>query len=199
MQSSKNARLIFQPFDFNTIPIFVWSVREGFLGRVFHMQGSRIQGERRVQTLLLQNARNGSDQHVASKPETDSIALRSVAMQMSLNCLSLQPARIATRAAPSRPSCKVAIRAVAATEREVPAQQLRKPAPHGRLYNFAAGPAVLPVEVLEEAQEGLLNWKGSGTSVMEMSHRGKEFSSIIQQAEDDLRALLKIPDNYQVC
>lgn len=57
---------------------------------------------------------------------------------------------------------------------------------------------MLPVEVLEEAQQGLLNWKGSGTSVMEMSHRGKEFSSIIQQAEDDLRSLLSIPDNYQV-
>ena len=121
-------------------------------------------------------------------------------MQMSLNQLPRQHMHAAGRINPPfrRTSCRVAVRAVAATEREVPSQQLSKPAPHGRVYNFAAGPAVLPVEVLEEAQEGLLNWKGSGTSVMEMSHRGKEFSSIIQQAEDDLRSLLKIPDNYQV-
>lgn len=117
-------------------------------------------------------------------------------MQMSLGRLPQQHARVA--AAPRRSCCKLSVRAVAATEREVAPQQLSKPAPHGRLYNFAAGPAVLPVEVLEEAQEGLLNWKGSGTSVMEMSHRGKEFSSIIHQAEHDLRELLDIPDNYQV-
>lgn len=98
---------------------------------------------------------------------------------------------------PSRPTCRrLVTRAVAATE--AAPKQVAKPAPHGRLYNFAAGPAVLPVEVLEEAQADLLNWKGSGTSVMEMSHRGKEFSKIIQQAEDDLRQLLNIPDNYQV-
>lgn len=98
---------------------------------------------------------------------------------------------------PARPVCpSIVTRAVAATE--AAPKQIAKPAPHGRLYNFAAGPAVLPVEVLEEAQADLLNWKGSGTSVMEMSHRGKEFSKIIQQAEDDLRQLLNIPDNYQV-
>lgn len=104
-----------------------------------------------------------------------------------------------TRTTPPRRGCRrLVTQAVAATQQEVPTKQVRKPAPHGRLYNFAAGPAVLPVEVLEEAQEGLLNWKGSGSSVMEMSHRGKEFSQIIQQAEDDLRQLLSIPDNYQV-
>ena len=120
-----------------------------------------------------------------------------VNMQMSLNSLPRQHVRAAT--APRQTCCFRSACAVAATAQEIaPAQQLNKPAPHGRLYNFAAGPAVLPVEVLEEAQDGLLNWKGSGTSVMEMSHRGKEFSSIIQQAEDDLRSLLKIPDNYQV-
>ena len=117
-------------------------------------------------------------------------------MQMSLLRAPRQHARIAS--SPRRSCCKLSVRAVAATERELAPQQVQKPAPHGRLYNFAAGPAVLPVEVLEEAQEGLLNWKGSGTSVMEMSHRGKEFSSIIQQAEEDLRSLLNIPDNYQV-
>ncbi|KAL3137796.1 Phosphoserine aminotransferase [Trebouxia sp. C0009 RCD-2024] len=118
-------------------------------------------------------------------------------MQMALS--NLPRAHVPVACTPRRTSCFRSARAVAATAQEVaPAQQLSKPAPHGRLYNFAAGPAVLPVEVLEEAQQGLLNWKGSGTSVMEMSHRGKEFSSIIQQAEDDLRSLLSIPDNYQV-
>jgi phosphoserine aminotransferase len=66
------------------------------------------------------------------------------------------------------------------------------------VYNFSAGPAVLPVPVLEQAQADLVNWQGSGMSVMEMSHRGKEFSSIIEKAEADLRTLLKIPDDYQV-
>ena len=118
-------------------------------------------------------------------------------MQMSVN--NLHRARVPVACTPRRTSCLRSAHAVAATAQETaPAQQLSKPASHGRLYNFAAGPAVLPVEVLEEAQQGLLNWKGSGTSVMEMSHRGKEFSSIIQQAEDDLRSLLSIPDNYQV-
>lgn len=70
--------------------------------------------------------------------------------------------------------------------------------PHGRVYNFSAGPAVLPLSVLEEAQADLLNWKGSGISVMEMSHRGPEFMRIIEEAEADLRALLGIPDNYKV-
>ncbi|KAL2652971.1 hypothetical protein R1flu_021099 [Riccia fluitans] len=67
-----------------------------------------------------------------------------------------------------------------------------------RVYNFAAGPATLPASVLKQAQADLYNWRGSGMSVMEMSHRGKEFLSIIQKAEADLRTLLKIPDNYEV-
>lgn len=117
-------------------------------------------------------------------------------MPMSVSNLPRSHVPVACR--PRRTSCLRSARAAAATQEVAPAQQISKPAPHGRLYNFAAGPAVLPVEVLEEAQQGLLNWKGSGTSVMEMSHRGKEFSSIIQQAEDDLRSLLSIPDNYQV-
>jgi phosphoserine aminotransferase len=70
--------------------------------------------------------------------------------------------------------------------------------PYGRVFNFSAGPAVLPLPVLEEAQADLLSWKGSGISVMEMSHRGPEFSRIIEEAEADLRALLSIPDNYKV-
>ena len=66
------------------------------------------------------------------------------------------------------------------------------------IYNFSAGPAVLPRAVLEQAQAELLDWHGSGMSVMEMSHRGKEFMSIAGQAEADLRELLAIPDNYRV-
>ena len=67
-----------------------------------------------------------------------------------------------------------------------------------RPYNFSAGPAVLPEAVLECAQTELLDWQGSGMSVMEMSHRGKEFISIAEQAEADLRELLAIPNNYKV-
>ena len=67
-----------------------------------------------------------------------------------------------------------------------------------RIHNFSAGPAALPEEVLLQAQEELLDWHGAGCSVMEMSHRGKEFSSIIEQAETDLRELMGIPDQYKV-
>ena len=67
-----------------------------------------------------------------------------------------------------------------------------------RVYNFSAGPAVLPEEVLLQAREELLDWHGSGVSVMEMSHRGKEFIAIAQKAEADLRELLAIPASYKV-
>ncbi len=66
------------------------------------------------------------------------------------------------------------------------------------VFNFSAGPAVLPGPVLEQARQELLDWQGSGMSVMEMSHRGSHFMSIAQQAEADLRALLSIPAGYQV-
>ncbi len=68
----------------------------------------------------------------------------------------------------------------------------------GRVYNFSAGPAVLPEEVLKEAAEEMLDYKGTGMSVMEMSHRSKAFQTIIETAEQDLRDLLHIPDNYKV-
>jgi phosphoserine aminotransferase len=67
-----------------------------------------------------------------------------------------------------------------------------------RAFNFSAGPAVLPEEVLQQAGEEMLDWQGSGMSVMEMSHRGKQFSSIAEQAEADLRDLMAIPGNYKV-
>ncbi|MCR4298076.1 MAG: 3-phosphoserine/phosphohydroxythreonine transaminase [Gallionella sp.] len=66
------------------------------------------------------------------------------------------------------------------------------------IYNFSAGPAVLPKEVLQQAQAELPDWHGSGMSVMEMSHRGKEYMSIQAQAEADLRELMGIPANYKV-
>ena len=67
-----------------------------------------------------------------------------------------------------------------------------------RVYNFSAGPAVLPEEVLSLAREEMLDWHGSGMSVMEMSHRGKEFTAIAHGAHADLRELLNIPANYKV-
>ena len=67
-----------------------------------------------------------------------------------------------------------------------------------RIFNFSAGPAVLPEEVLSRAGDEMLDWHGSGMCVMEMSHRGKEFMSIAAEAEKDLRELLAIPNNYKV-
>ena len=67
-----------------------------------------------------------------------------------------------------------------------------------RVYNFSAGPAILPQTVLQQAQQEMLDWHGSGMSIMEMSHRGKEFTSVAQAAEADLRELMGVPDNYKV-
>ncbi len=67
-----------------------------------------------------------------------------------------------------------------------------------RVFNFSAGPAMLPEAVLKQAQEEMLDWQGSGMCVAEMSHRGKEFMSIAEKAEADLRELMAIPDNYKV-
>ncbi len=67
-----------------------------------------------------------------------------------------------------------------------------------RVYNFSAGPAVLPEEVLKEAAEEMLDYRGTGMSVMEMSHRSKAYDTIIKEAEADLRSLLAIPENYKV-
>jgi len=67
-----------------------------------------------------------------------------------------------------------------------------------RVVNFSAGPGALPVSVLETVQQDLLNWHGSGMSVMEMSHRGQEFTTIAAQTEADLRDIMAIPENYRV-
>ena len=67
-----------------------------------------------------------------------------------------------------------------------------------RVFNFNPGPAVLPLEVLEQAQAELIDFRGTGMSVMEISHRSTEFESVIQTAEADLRELLGIPGNYKI-
>jgi phosphoserine aminotransferase len=67
-----------------------------------------------------------------------------------------------------------------------------------RIFNFSAGPATLPIAVLEQAQQEMTDWQGAGMSVMEMSHRGKEFISIAEKAEADLREVMAIPDHYKV-
>lgn len=67
-----------------------------------------------------------------------------------------------------------------------------------RIFNFSAGPAVLPTPVLEKARDELLDWHGRGMSIMEMSHRGKDFTGVIEAAEADLRTLMGIPSNYKV-
>ncbi|MCB1949056.1 3-phosphoserine/phosphohydroxythreonine transaminase [Nitrosomonas sp.] len=67
-----------------------------------------------------------------------------------------------------------------------------------QIYNFSAGPATLPKEVLQQARDEMLDWHGCGMSVMEMSHRGREFTSIIESLEQDLRELANIPSNYKI-
>ena len=67
-----------------------------------------------------------------------------------------------------------------------------------RVYNFSAGPAVLPEEVLQEAADEMMDYRGCGMSVMEMSHRSKMYDDIIKKAESDLRKLLAIPENYKI-
>ena len=72
------------------------------------------------------------------------------------------------------------------------------PSTSNRKYNFSAGPAMLPLDVLEEAQKDLVDYKGTGMSVLEMSHRGKDFMSIAAKAEQDFRELVNVPENYKV-
>ena len=66
------------------------------------------------------------------------------------------------------------------------------------VYNFSAGPCILPKEILKTAQEEMMDWHGSGVSVAEMSHRSKEFISIVEKAEKDLREFLHVPKNFVV-
>jgi phosphoserine aminotransferase len=102
-------------------------------------------------------------------------------------------------------TARTARRATAKPRAKAPAAKARKAKaapPHikaaARIFNFGAGPATMPVEVLEKAKWELVNWQSAGMSVMEMSHRGKEFVAIAAEAEADLRKLLAIPANYKV-
>src|SRR5438128_3342350 len=85
-----------------------------------------------------------------------------------------------------------------ATAKTAAARTAQHIKPAARIFNFGAGPATMPVEVLEKAKWELVNWHEAGMSVMEMSHRGREFVSIAAQAEADLRKLAAIPPNYKV-
>jgi len=69
---------------------------------------------------------------------------------------------------------------------------------HGRVFNFSAGPCCLPLEILKKAQESLLNYGGTGMSIMEISHRNKEYAKVWNNARNGLRKLLGIPEEYQV-
>lgn len=70
--------------------------------------------------------------------------------------------------------------------------------PYNRVFNFSAGPCTLPVEVLEEARDGLMNWKGTGMSVMELSHRSSHFEAILADTEAEFRNAFRVPNNYKV-
>ena len=93
----------------------------------------------------------------------------------------------------SKTSARAPTRRVAVATRAVATEPATE-----RKFNFSAGPAMLPLDVLEEAQADMINYKGTGMSVMEMSHRGKDFMKIAAEAEADLRELVGIPDNYKV-
>ncbi|KAF3780012.1 Phosphoserine aminotransferase 1 [Nymphaea thermarum] len=95
--------------------------------------------------------------------------------------------------APQRKPLSISCKAVATAPVSPSGAQAQE-----RVFNFAAGPATLPLNVIKKAQAELDNWGGSGMSIMEMSHRGKEFLSVIQEAEADLRELLKVPQDYEV-
>ncbi|XP_068658932.1 phosphoserine aminotransferase 2, chloroplastic-like [Aristolochia californica] len=95
------------------------------------------------------------------------------APSLSITCTAVSPSPVVSSPSQSKPS-------------------------QDRVFNFAAGPATLPENVILKAQSELFNWRNSGMSIMEMSHRGKEFLSVIQKAESDLRALLQVPGDYEV-
>lgn len=113
---------------------------------------------------------------------------------------SLRPAAplfaASSRACPSHAGKRLSVTATATAPADL-AQAVGSSVPK-RVFNFSAGPATLPLPVLQQAQADLISWQGSGMSVMEMSHRGKEFMAIAAKAEADLRTLLSIPENYAV-
>ncbi|KAE8780262.1 phosphoserine aminotransferase 1, chloroplastic-like [Hordeum vulgare] len=112
-----------------------------------------------------------------------------------------RPSPAAPRAPAAAPSVRVPPRAAQIRCAAVAAPSAPAPlaaAGDRGVYNFAAGPATLPLSVLQRAQAELVDYRGSGMSIMEMSHRGKEFDAAIKKAESDLRALLAVPDTHEV-
>ncbi|KAG8100795.1 hypothetical protein GUJ93_ZPchr0013g34960 [Zizania palustris] len=105
-------------------------------------------------------------------------------------------ANVATASSIRLPACAARISCTAVAT-PVPSSPAAGAAERG-VYNFAAGPATLPLSVLQKAQAELVDYRGSGMSIMEMSHRGKEFDAAIKKAEADLRALLAVSDTYEV-
>ncbi|PWZ58610.1 Phosphoserine aminotransferase 1, chloroplastic [Zea mays] len=108
------------------------------------------------------------------------------------------PPRAAAAASPVRLPARAARISCAAVAAPSPAAAAAADEAERGVYNFAAGPATLPLSVLKRAQAELVDYHGSGMSIMEMSHRGKEFDAAIKKAESDLRALLAVPDTHAV-
>src|SRR5689334_23994942 len=104
-------------------------------------------------------------------------------------------ARTATKQRKGRKAAPARKAKAARPKARASAQRIK---PAARIFNFGAGPATMPVDVLEKAKWELVNWHEAGMSVMEMSHRGSQFVRIAAEAEADLRKLLAIPANYKV-
>lgn len=120
------------------------------------------------------------------------------AMHACVHAYAIAPARHAGRGAAVVPSAPARRRRQACLATQASAGSVGAAAAGAkRAFNFSAGPACLPLDVLETAQAEMVDWHGSGMSVLEMSHRGPEFEGIIAKAEKDLRTLMKIPDNYK--
>ncbi|CAM6082893.1 unnamed protein product [Calypogeia fissa] len=130
--------------------------------------------------------------HLQAAPSGTALGLTSSFKGMKLDTLKVRVPQASASAAPSL----MITRSTATVPTSVSSKS--STTDDGRVFNFAAGPATLPANVVKQAQVDLYNWRGSGMSIMEVSHRGKEFLSIIQKAEADLRALLQIPDDYEV-
>ena len=121
-----------------------------------------------------------------------------LAMHACVHAHAIAPARHAGRGAAVVPSGPSRRRRQACLATQASAGSVGAAAAGAkRAFNFSAGPACLPLDVLQTAQAEMVDWHGSGMSVLEMSHRGPEFEGIIAKAEKDLRALMKIPDNYK--
>ncbi len=153
--------------------------------------------KKRCTTELFTKPKSCSYNLVAQQPYTPRAKSATATMKTTMHSTMISNTPAINKPIPTRPTPRSLRIRAAIAEPPAPDAAASKQ-PYGRVFNFSAGPAVLPLPVLEQAQADLINWQGSGQSVMEMSHRGKEFDSIAKKAEADLRALLSIPDNYKV-